>query len=127
MRRLMRPKRPASQWPHIVFLTLSLQLLHALQRAAGSLLRMRKPHADTGGHRTLRIATRATRRHAQESTQARDHAVAATNPATNLSLDPPETLAWGITRTEHAYGDLLDSGQACRLATRADGCAGRLL
>jgi len=56
MRRLMRPKRPAS---HIVCLTLSSQLLHALQRAAGSLLRMRKPQADTGGHRTLRIATRA--------------------------------------------------------------------
>jgi hypothetical protein len=51
-------------------------------------LRMRKPHADTGGHRTLRIATRATRRHAHESIQARDHAVAAINPATNLSLVP---------------------------------------
>ena len=88
MRRLMRPKRPASQWPHIVCLTLSSQLLHALQRAAGSLVRMRKPHEDTGGHRTLRIATRAARRHAHESIQARDHAVAAINPATNLSLVP---------------------------------------
>eukprot|EP00966_Prymnesium_polylepis_P308052 7118966-Prymnesium_polylepis.1 len=28
-------------------------------------------HADTGGHRPLRIATRAARRHAQQSTEAR--------------------------------------------------------
>eukprot|EP00966_Prymnesium_polylepis_P195677 4535339-Prymnesium_polylepis.1 len=40
---------------------------------------------------------------------------------TNLPLDPPETLVWGIPRTEHAHWNLIDSGhQACNLATRAD-------
>eukprot|EP00966_Prymnesium_polylepis_P038613 896339-Prymnesium_polylepis.1 len=51
--------------------TLSSELSHALQHAAGSLFRMRMPQADTSGHRPLRIATCAARRHAQQSTEAR--------------------------------------------------------
>ena len=54
---------------------------------------------------------------AGQNTAGRANALTRT---TNLPLDPPETLVWGIPRTEHAHWNLIDSGQACNLATRAD-------
>jgi|Transcript_67180 hypothetical protein len=54
---------------------------------------------------------------AGQNTAGRANALTRT---TNLPLDPPETLVWGIPRTEHAHWNLIGSEQACNLATRAD-------